>query len=236
MKKLALLLISLFLNAVSFGQIEIWPEDSLKEYEGNVVPIYTADYMKKYNRMKRLVVKVYPYALYAADVIDNIDSNAEKIDKRRKQNKFYRQAYQGLKDDFKYFILDLYTSEGKMLMKLIHRETGMTVYDISNKYRGKSKAEMFNLMAKIWDQDLTIQYDPTTEDDKIVEHVIRDIQSGTIAFDDAVVTVDKITFKEQRKIEKKQIKANKKKRRERKKMNRKRERQKKRAERKKNKQ
>ncbi|MGB1102755.1 MAG: DUF4294 domain-containing protein [Crocinitomicaceae bacterium] len=209
------------------------PEDSLKEYESVAVSVYTDDYLKKYNRYKRIIVKVYPYALFAADIIDEIDQNAESINKRRKKNKFYRQSYHELKEEFKYFILDLCTSEGKMLMKLIHRETGMTVYDISNKYRGRQKAEMFNLMAKIWDQDLHVKFEPEVGDDKIAETVIQDIQSGLITFDDKVVTVDKLTYKEKQKENKIKRKKAKKKRKDYLKRKKKRERQKKKVERKK---
>ena len=222
-----------FLGGWSYAQTVIPNQtDSLKMYESDAIPVYTQDYMRKYNRFKRIIVKVYPYALHAADVIDEIDQNAESIKKRRKKNKFYRQSYHELKDQFKYFILDLYTSEGKMLMKLIHRETSMTVYDISNKYRGKQNAEMFNLMAKIWDQDLHITYDPESGDDKIAEHVIHDIQSGLIAFDDEIVTIDKITYKEEQKKLRKARKERKKKRKKYLRKKKKRERERKKAQRK----
>jgi len=189
----------LSLTTCLFAQENIpHPDDSLKEYESAAVSVYTDDYLKKYNRFKRIIVKVYPYALHAADVIDEIDQNAESINRRRKKNKFYRQSYYDLKEEFKYFILDLYTSEGQMLMKLIHRETGMTVYDISNKYRGRQKAEMFNLMAKIWDQDLHVKFEPDYGDDKITETVIQDIQSGLIEFNDEIVTIDKLAYKEKK--------------------------------------
>ena len=192
----------ILMSSAGFGQTEIWPQDSLWEYEGNIVPVYTKEYLNKYNRMKKIVVKVYPYALHAADIIDEIDENAAKIERRRKKNKFYRESYKELKQNFKYFILDLYTSEGQMLMKLIHRETGMTVYDISNKYRGKQKAEMFNLMAKVWDQDLHVKFNPKAGDDKIVEQVIMDIQSGLVPFNDEIVTIDKLTYRDKQKADK----------------------------------
>jgi hypothetical protein len=193
-----------------FGQIENSSTDSLKNYEGEVVNVYTKEYLNKYNRMKRMVVKVYPYALHAADIIDEIDENAEAIKRRGKKNRFFKKAYKNLKQDFKYFILDLYTSEGVMLMKLIHRETGMTVYDISLKYRGKQKAQMFNLMAKIWDQDLHIEFQPKEGDDKIVEQVIADIQSGLVPFNNEIVKVDKLTYRDQKQKDKEAKKKNKK--------------------------
>lgn len=168
--------------------------DSLKLYESEPVTVYTKDYMRQYNQAKRIIVKVYPYALYAADVLDEINNNLGSIEKRRKQNKFLKESYQNLKDEFKYAFYEMYTSEGVMLMKLIHRETGLTVYEIANQYRGKSNAEMFELMGKIWDQDIRVQFDPIGVD-KIAEHVIRDIQSGLVPFNNEVVILTKDDYK-----------------------------------------
>lgn len=183
-------------------------DDSLKLYTSKPVPVYTQDYMRKYNQTKKLILKVYPYALYAADVLDEINNNASAIEKRRKQNKFYKDSYQELKDNFKYVFYELYTSEGIMLMKLVHRETGYTVYQIAEKYRGKKNAEVFELMGKMWDQDIHITYDPTGVD-KIAEHVITDIQSGFVPFDNKVVIMTKDEYKEEQEKDKERKKNNK---------------------------
>ena len=183
----------LFIGFAAFSQIP-GPNDSLKLYKSEPVPVYTRDYMNEYNRLKVLIVKVYPYALYAADVLDEINQNAAAIEKRRKQNKFYKDSYQNLRDEFKYVIYELYTSEGRMLMKLIHRETGLTVYEIASAYRGKKNAEVFELMGKIFDQNIHEKFEPTGKD-KIAEHVITDIQKGIVPFNDQVVILDKADYK-----------------------------------------
>jgi len=82
--KTILILLILVITGSSYGQITN-ADDSLKEYYGKAIPVYTKDYLRKYNRMKRIVVKVYPYALYAADIIDEIEQNAASINKRRKK-------------------------------------------------------------------------------------------------------------------------------------------------------
>ncbi|MFT4600313.1 MAG: hypothetical protein ACI857_000487 [Arenicella sp.] len=206
-------ILALFIIAApcSYSQFVIPSDhpDSLKMYESVPVPIYSKDYMRQYKRYKRIIVKVYPYALYASDVLYELESDAEVINKKRKKKKFYKKAYQSLKEDFKYVFLDLYTSEGKMLMKLVHRETGMSIHAIAKKYRGQKSATVFNLMGKIWDQDTKVQFDPEGED-KIAEHVIQDIESGIIQFEEAVVRVDKDQYKENQKAYKKRMKENKK--------------------------
>lgn len=183
----------LFFGCTAIGQI-VTSNDSLRLYKSEPVPVYTRDYMNEYNRLKILIVKVYPYALYAADVLDEINQNAASIEKRRKQNKFYKDSYQNLRDEFKYVIYEFYTSEGRMLMKLIHRETGLTVYEIATAYRGKKNAEVFELMGKIWDQNIHEKFEPTGKD-KIAEHVISDIQKGIVPFNDQVVILDKDAYK-----------------------------------------
>ena len=210
MKKI-ILAISFALGLSSYGQFIIPSDhiDSLKMYESNPVPIYSKEYMNQYNRYKRIIVKVYPYALYASDVLYELEEDVEDINKDRKKKKVYKEAYHGLKDDFKYVILDLYTSEGNMLMKLVHRETGLSVYEIAEKYRGKKSASIFNVMGKIWDQDVKTTFDPLGKD-KIAEHVIQDIEAGIIPFDSKVITVDKDQYKENQKAYKKRTKENKK--------------------------
>ncbi|MBI3135528.1 MAG: DUF4294 domain-containing protein [Bacteroidetes bacterium] len=168
--------------------------DSMPEYSSAPVAVYTKDYMRQYNMLKRTIVKVYPYALYAADILDQITNNVAAIEKRRKQNQYLKDSYQNLKDEFKYVFYELYTSEGIMLMKLVHRETGLTVYQIAEAYRGKKNAEIFEMMGKLWDQDIKIQFDPLGTD-KIAEHVIRDIQSGVVPFNNEVIILDKQEYK-----------------------------------------
>jgi hypothetical protein len=211
MKSITFVFIILFAS-LSYGQFVIPTEDdSLKMYESDPVPIYNKDYMRQYNRFKRIIKKVYPYALYASDMLYQLEADAEELTRKRKKKKFYKQAYKDLKTDFKFVFMDLYTSEGRMLMKLVHRETGMTVYEIAEKYRGKKNASMFNLMGKIWDQDVKIKYDPTGTD-KIAEHVIQDIESGLVDFENKVVRVNKDQYKLNQKAYKNRVKENKKRR------------------------
>ena len=121
--------------------------------------------------------------------------------RRRKKHKFFKNSYKQLKEDFKYVLLDFYTQEGIMLMKLTHRETGMTVYEISDKYKGKKAATVFLLMGKLWDQDVKIEYEPEGRD-RIIEQVIIDIENGLIQFDSTVDITTKEEFKQKKKEKK----------------------------------
>jgi hypothetical protein len=175
----------------------------------DIPEVYTdKDYYRKYNSALRRIRKVYPLALYAAEKLDEIDENLKTIDSRRKKKKYSKNANKEIKEDFQFVIKDLYTSEGIILMKLIHRETGMTVSEIIRTYRSKLRADVIDNLGKIWEQDLNVKYDPKGED-WIIEQVILDIQNNTVAFKKDAKILSKEEYKEnqkQYKIDKKAAK------------------------------
>lgn len=180
------------------------------------------DFARKYRRQLQLLIRTYPMALKAKELIDEYNGDLSEIEKKRKKKKYGREAHRDLKEEFTYNILDLYHSEGDLLMKLVHRETGMTVREIVEKYKGNFSSDIYNAMGKMWDHDLNAKYDPksTTSDDWVTEYVIQDIQAGRIDFDLEMHKMSKAEYKESmeeykkgRKRTKKRMKENKKKQR-----------------------
>jgi hypothetical protein len=213
--KIIILTFILTTSYVSFSQ----NKDSLKTVLGQEVGVVDKIFLNQYRYYKPIVLKVYPYALFAADLLDKMNNDLESIEKRRKRNKFLKKSYKTLKADFKYVLLDMYISEGQVLMKLIARETGMTVYEIIKKYKGYKDAAMFNLMGKLYDQNIKENYNPKKE--YVLEAILRDIKSGKIQFNDKVETFHKEEYKKKKKETKEYTKRNKKRNRQRKKDNRK---------------
>jgi hypothetical protein len=156
------------------------------------------NYISKYNRELARVRKIYPYALHAAELIDQFETDLSGIDKKRKKKKYSKKAHQMLIEDYNYVIRDLYTSEGVLLMKLIHRETGLTAAQIIERYRGKIRSELYDQLGKIWDQDLDVRYDPTGVD-KLTERIIKDIENNTVAFQKEAKIVTKEEYKKNQK-------------------------------------
>ena len=199
----------IFLFCIPFfgmTQSTVHSNDTLPQFVGSTVVVHDKEFIRQYRLLKPRVVKVYPYALFAADLLDQMNNDLARIEKRRKRNKFCKKSYQTLKEEFKYVLLDMYTSEGKVLMKLISRETGMTVHEIITKYRGRKDAAMFNLMGKMFEQDIKTVYNPKKE--YVIEAILRDIKSGKIKFDDTVIKVGKTEYKDKKKQSKNKSKAN----------------------------
>jgi len=168
------------------------------------------NYKWKYKRQLDLLRRTYPMALKAKELIEDYEADLADIEKKRKKKKYSKKAHQKLKDEFTFNIRDLYQSEGDLLMKLVYRETGMTVNEIVKSYRGSFQTAMYSGMAKIFGQDLDATYD-ATGDDWITESVIQDIISGKVKFNTKMRKMEKADFKTSKKSYRKAKKANRKK-------------------------
>jgi Domain of unknown function (DUF4294) len=177
---------SAFLLRFAFASFTIFIEynatfaqsDTIEIDEVTVRPQTDSRYEYELARLR----EIYPLAIHAKTLIEAYDDELAVIEKKRKKRKFTREAHQKLKDDFYWSIRDMYDSDGKLLMKLVHRETGLTVADILEKYRGKVSSGIYENMAKLFDQDLNIKYDPTNTD-LLTEHIITKINNKLIPFD-----------------------------------------------------
>ena len=119
------IIISVFI--VSFSMVSL-SQDNLMATKDQEIPEMRVDrnYKQKYRRQLHLLRRTYPMALKAKELIDQYEADLVDIQKKRKKKKYSKKAHQKLKDQFTFNIKDLYQSEGNLLMKLIHRETGKT--------------------------------------------------------------------------------------------------------------
>jgi hypothetical protein len=140
------------------------------------------DFKNLYATQLRRLRRVYPLALEAAKMIQQMDEEISMEESNLKKKKITKKYHQQIKSEYLYVIKDLYIEEGKLLMKLIHRETGMTVAEIIKKYKNRFRSEIYDQLGKLWDQDLDAKYDPNG-DDIITEIVIRDILSKEVNVD-----------------------------------------------------
>lgn len=175
MLKKTLFIILIFLS--SFPVIYSQEEDSIMGiFPLKGVEVKDPSYERQYQYTLEKVRKIYPYALYAKSLLDRYNEDIKELTKERQLKKYGKTALEKLKEDFEYTLKNMYTSEGNLLMKLINRETGITVYDIIDKYRGKGAAGFYNVIGKLFDQNLKVTYDP--KKDWLIERVLQDILAG----------------------------------------------------------
>ncbi len=134
---------------------------------------------RKWERLKRNVKKVYPYAKLAGSLLDKYQVQLDSVETERQRKKYFKLIEKELKAEFDDDIRDMTTTQGRILVKLIDRETGNSSYEIVQEFRGNITAFFWQGLSKMFGQDLKSRYDPYGEDAEI-ESIIYLIEAGAI--------------------------------------------------------
>lgn len=135
-----------------------------------------------YRRHARLVYnvrRVYPYALIVRDEFGRINRLLETMPDEKDQRNFLQQYEKDLFQRYEEDLKKLTFSQGKILIKLIDRETQNTSYDLIRQYRGKFSATFWQSVARIFGANLKSSYEPEGED-YLIEQVVREIEAGRL--------------------------------------------------------
>lgn len=195
-----------FSQSIIFAQLE---EDTIYGIVfKSAVEIRDPEFLKNYNRTVYKMKRIYPLALHAKNLFADYEKDVATLDKKRQIKKYGKTAYEKLMDDFEYIIRDMYVSDGQLLVKLIHRETGMTVFDILKKYRGGIQATYYQSVGFFFDQNIKTTYKPEGED-WLIELVAKEIEAGKHKLY-PIQLLNKEQFKKKKAKEKELKKANKK--------------------------
>jgi len=186
--------IVLFLFLFSCGNL-IAQKDSIAFVQDVDEAKVIENFARRYKNRLSVMRRVYPIALHAKEVLAEHQAEIEDISKKRKRKKAGKKAHKSLKEEFEYNIKDLYVHEGVLLIRLIHRETGMTVAEIIETFEGKTKRKWYSTLARMGGQNLESEYDPSGED-YLTELIIDEIEAGTISFNLEMKDVDKGDYKE----------------------------------------
>ncbi|MDP4280963.1 MAG: DUF4294 domain-containing protein [Bacteroidota bacterium] len=125
------------------------------------------------------VKKVYPFAKLAAVKLLEYQKILDTIHSDREKKKFIKLAQKQLEAEFGSQVRDLTITQGKILIKLIYRETGNSTFGIIKELRGSFTAFIWQTVATIFGYDLKTQYQPDG-DDQAIEKIILMIEAGEL--------------------------------------------------------
>jgi uncharacterized protein YlbG (UPF0298 family) len=130
-----------------------------------------------WTRLKYNVKKVYPYAILAAAKLKEYNTILEKMPSEKLRKAYMKTVEKELKAEFEEPLKDLSMTQGKILLKLIDRETGNTSYELVKELRGGFQAFMWQSLARLFGSNMKSEYDPKG-DDIMVERAIKLIEAG----------------------------------------------------------
>lgn len=135
---------------------------------------------KQYERwtsIKYNVKIVYPYAIIASVKLKEYDRILSAIKDEKLKRKYLNLCEKELRAQFEDQLKDLTITQGKILMKLIHRETQKTTYEIVKELRGSFQASMWQAIARIFGHNMKAEYNPQ-EEDLMIEKAVALVERG----------------------------------------------------------
>ena len=174
-----------FLSTAFAQQTE---EGTLLLIEGDSIPQYgitlkevvvfqplrfkTREELKRYILLRRRVFRVYPYAKLAADRLTVLNDRLNEIESKRGRKKYLKRLEKFIYEEFEEELKKLSKSQGRILIKLVHRQTGLTTFALVKELRTGWKAFVYQTTASLFSLSLKDQYNP---EEVLEDYLIEDI-------------------------------------------------------------
>ena len=202
----------LFLPIGLFAQIEPVEKDStLVQYiyiEGDSIPKIAIDLDEvlllnklkfatkkeriKYLILRRKTIKVYPYAKLAAERLTTLKERLETLKSKRAKKRYSKKIQRFIEDEFSAELKKLTKTEGQILVKLIHRQTGKTTFQLIKELRSGWRAFWFNSTANLFDISLKREFNPIeVKEDFYIEDILeRAFQNSVLKRQEPAIEFD----------------------------------------------
>ena len=192
MKKRALFIFLMFLPFQVLAQDKTG--ENLYLLEGDSIPQYgislkevvvfqplrfkSREELKRYVILRRRVFRVYPYAKLAAERLTVLNERLEDIESKRGRKKYLKRLEKFIYQEFEEELKKLSKSQGRILIRLVHRQTGSTTFDLVKELRTGWKAFVYQTTASLFQLSLKDQYNP---EEVLEDYLIEDILQRAFA-------------------------------------------------------
>jgi len=148
--------------------------------------------IKNYLILKRKTLKVYSYAILASNRLTILNERLVNIKRRRDRKNYTKKIQKFIVNEFYDELRKFTQTEGQILIKLIHRQTGTSAYKLIKEIRNGWSAFWYNNTARIFNMSLKKEFDPyTVEEDYLIEDIIqRALRDKKLEYQEPNITYD----------------------------------------------
>lgn len=154
---------------ILFPEVTVYPHDNPKNKREK----------RKYEKLVRNFIKVYPYALEISKTYRNIDDTLAMFSNDKSREKYLKVREAQIMDHYKPILSDFTLSQGVLMVKLMDRESGNTAYEIVDDLKGSVTAFFWQSFALMFGNSLKAEYD-STGDDKEIEYLVKRYRDKTL--------------------------------------------------------
>ncbi|WP_394342045.1 DUF4294 domain-containing protein [Mangrovimonas spongiae] len=147
---------------------------------------------RRYIILRRKTLKVYPYAKLASERLETLTQRLASMDNKRDKKRYTKIIQKYIEDEFTAELKKLTRTEGQILAKLVHRQTGVTTFDLVKDLRSGWRAFWYNSTARLFDISLKEEFDPeNNKEDYLIEDILqRNFQSGKLEYQESALDFD----------------------------------------------
>jgi hypothetical protein len=155
---------SIIRSSIDLDKVILLPKKGFKD----------SNEIKNYLILKRKTLKVYSYAILASNRLTTLNERLVNIKRRRDRKNYTKKIQKFIKNEFYDELRKFTQTEGQILIKLIHRQTGTSAYKLIKEIRNGWSAFWYNNTARIFNMSLKKEFDPyTVEEDYLIEDIIQ---------------------------------------------------------------
>lgn len=142
-------------------------------------PDKLAKFIEEWTRLRNAVYVTYPYARIAGATINDINKNLENVSNKKERKAYIKSREKELRKQFEEPLTNLSVYQGKVLMKLINRQTGNNCYEIVKEYKGGLNARLYQTVAWFVGGNLKQDWDlAKNKMDRQIESIVKEIDGG----------------------------------------------------------
>ena len=173
---------SIVRNSIDLDKVVLLPKLKYKN----------SDQIRQYLILKRKTLKVYSYAVLASDRLTTLNQRLSKIKRRRDKKNYTKKIQKFILNEFYDELRKFTQTEGQILIKLIHRQTGTTAYKLIKEIRNGWSAFWYNNTARVFNMSLKREFDPyLVEEDYFIEDIIqRSLRDKKLEYQDSDIKYD----------------------------------------------
>ncbi len=134
---------------------------------------------RKYERLVYNIKRVYPYALMVRKKLDLVNVEMKSLTDEKSRKAYMKEVEKDVFAEYEGDMRQMTMTQGRLLIKLIDRETQNTSYELIKDYRGKFTAAFWQGIARIFGTNLKEEYDAYGED-ALIELIIMEIDAGRL--------------------------------------------------------
>lgn len=170
------------MDSISDDDLMVFDTIQLDNAEMMHLHLSTEMEKKYYLWLRKRVRDVWPYVKVAVEEYNSIQDTSQYFTNKREKRKYIKNRQEVLANQFEEQLKELSLSRGQILIKLIHRETDKTSFEIIKELRGGMNAFLWNSAGGAFDLDLKTEFDPAkTREDLYIQVILqKDFHSGRL--------------------------------------------------------